>query len=818
MKKFTKILICFLAFFALVLVGCNDEPKETEEERYIRIYDTNANGVVDYWEAPFETPLEVKHTALKDAIAINTIDDFKLIGKYDLQEGAQPENYVLTSDLDFRDEKDFESAFDLKGGYLFGNGKQISNFRISNQIDNNGSYSSNINHILFKNAKGIYDLNVLMGEISNDQKGNMRNFALTQDVSELDNIRMKGKYEISVFDIRGDVLNIGFLTLNSEENSSTIISKITNCSILGGINFNEKELAGETSCNIVVGGIMPKLNYGSSIKNTNVDLDINNEGIASLTIGAIVGEANGFIEDCTSKLKFGYSSTSSENSYIGSLAGKALTRAEIKNCIADIDFASNTKSSGQIYSGKVSIGGLCGASMGSLFYNETTGNISVEGVETLSVGGMVGTERDSYILRNISKVNISIQTVANLYSAGFVGSAYGGILESNISLSKIDLKLNYQSDGEIENRNSANLGLLFFNANNFLKLEGEEDFKSDTGLDKAEGGIESVSPQNVPGLLKNIIKEKFTIQTAGFEGDLGATDQTINYGGFWWWIKKGDTNRNLQPKLFKESNCNGSTLKINNSDKSNLASFFLNNASKSWLANRVIDLKNDLKKNYGLLDTEINTRDEKVTDFYDLHFYNGNSQKGSFYESLDQSVNNNDDGKFNFKPERFEELKSVIRYAKNYNELTFILDTSRLEKVEDEASIDDTDAFTHKLQKEIDSLVFYVSGGEEETQTYYIYTKAQWELQDHSGEEVSSKDVFTNTFGLSDMEIVMISVILEKAGGKLEIQKNFEKPETGVVGNNDGYISLFYSVDTELKSTLIRTIKDGGFYRVTVIL
>ncbi len=817
MKKITKILLCFLAFFTLFLVGCNEEPEETEEERYLRLYDTNGNGAVDYWEAPFKDSLEVKHVAVKDAVAINNIDEFKEIGKYDLEEGSAPRNYVLMSDLDFRDEKEFEGAFDLKGGYLFGNGKLISNFKISNQVDNSGSFTSNLNHVLFKNAKGIYDLSVLMGEIDNDQKGNMRNFALCQDVEEFDNIRLKGKYEISVFDIRSDVMQIGFLTLISQ--GSTINTSISNCSILGGISFNEKELAGESSCKVIAGGIAPVLNYNSSIKTSDAEIIVDSEGIASITLGGIIGETSGFVEDCNAKLDFDYSSSNNTTSFIGALSGNADIKAEIKNCIADINFRTHNTGSGQIYSGKLAIGGLCGVSKGSLFYNETKGEIYAEGIDTLSIGGLVGTSRDSYILRNISKVKMNIKTVSNLYVAGFVGSAYGGLLQSNISLSDMFIQLNYQASGEINNRNSANIGLMFFNANNFLKLDGEDEFKSDAGVSGTEGGVQKVLPKNVPALFKNIIRERFEIKTAGFEGDLSATDQTINYGGFWWWIKNGDTDRNLQPKLFRGSNCNGSTLKINNSDKSNLASFFLTGASKSWLLNRSINIGIDLKNDYGILDTEINSK--TATSFNDLHFYNSKSQKGSFYTSIDQSVNNNDDGKFNFKPETIEELKSVVRYAKNYDELTFILDTDKLEKVEDASSLDDSDNFAKKMENELGSLVFYVSGEEEEgtNQSYFIYSKNQWDLEVHpEGTKISDKETFKTKFGLSDMELVIINVVLEKAGGKLEIQKSFEQNDNSVQGNNDGYISLFYSIETELKTCLFKTIKDGGFYRVTVML
>ena len=121
---------------------------------------------------------------------------------------------------------------------------------------------------------------------------------------------LKGKYEISVFDIRSDVMQIGFLTLNSQ--GSTINTSISNCLILGGISFNEKELAGESSCKVIAGGIAPVLNYNSSIKTSDVEIIVDSEGIASITLGGIVGETSGFVEDCNAKLDFDYSSSKIE--------------------------------------------------------------------------------------------------------------------------------------------------------------------------------------------------------------------------------------------------------------------------------------------------------------------------------------------------------------------------------------------------------------------------------------------------------------------------------------------------------------------------
>jgi len=55
MKNVKKILVfCFAIILSLFsFVGCNCNEEETEDQKYLRLYDLDMSGVVDEWERPY---------------------------------------------------------------------------------------------------------------------------------------------------------------------------------------------------------------------------------------------------------------------------------------------------------------------------------------------------------------------------------------------------------------------------------------------------------------------------------------------------------------------------------------------------------------------------------------------------------------------------------------------------------------------------------------------------------------------------------------------------------------------------------------------
>ena len=61
MKKFLYFCM-FLFVFTCTIVGCSCNDEETPEEKLLRLYDCNKNGVIDYWEEPYNYEMSNEQT------------------------------------------------------------------------------------------------------------------------------------------------------------------------------------------------------------------------------------------------------------------------------------------------------------------------------------------------------------------------------------------------------------------------------------------------------------------------------------------------------------------------------------------------------------------------------------------------------------------------------------------------------------------------------------------------------------------------------------------------------------------------------------
>ena len=795
MKKFLKIFICFVMLFsAIAFVGCGEDD-ETPEERRLRLYDYDSSGVVDLWEEPFEEKATIETSEQipgYEMIDISSMEIFKSIG--DIQD-KDKKIFKLTTDLDFRgeDKADFKGIIDLGGAYFYGNGKTITCFEPYKIDDNNNSLSD---FLIFKNAKGIYDLTIYLGSI----KGNERaatSYAMFKNVETIDNVRVKGKLELAV---DSQDFNIGGLVVGDYKS-------VTNCLVDYNVVLVPVNEFGESESLVTFGGIASENPYGSEIKNCVTNITFDGKYNSQSLIGGIVAQNKGFIEDCKTDFKINYTTYENNKTQIGGIVGNLSLSGEVKNCVANLNGQIiDNQNNSQLY-GNVAVGGIAGVSYGSLFYNESKGNIEIKNIARINAGGLVGASKDSYILRNISKLDITISNAMKMFVANFVGSAMGGIIESSIAIGDVNVTLDYITD----DIGAKNIGLFVFNSNNFIVDDPEDEFLTLNTIEVEN----AVGPSDCPSLFKNIIRGNTSIisvqsndEPAGEEEeeDIETIENSmVNYGGYWWWLKRSDGNH---PRLFSNSNCNGATITINGNDRT--SSFFVEQSlAKAGLKNSNINISTQLK-DYGLLSSEINS--SSASSFDDLIFYNPASQQGSYYESEDQLVKDiaycDGDKYFDHRVDSLYELTSISKYYKDSDKkrhLTFVVDKLMIVN-------NNNEEFVNNL-----NLIFAETFGEvvekdETTKEYYLYSKAVKDtlLDNTSGKTLNE---FLNTemtdLVISDIEKIMVAVITEIANSKVQIY---------VDNNNPSFINIAYKVQNEETQRFyaLEAVNDGDFYRITL--
>lgn len=785
MKKLLKLFICFILFAsAFTFAACGGDD-ETPEERRLRLYDYNASGVVDEWEEPFEEKAVVNTIhpiAGYEIVEISSMDIFKASI---LDENKSNKIYKLTTDLDFREEKkeDFRGVIDLGGAYLYGNGKTITCLE-PYKLDASGQSLSEF--ALFKNAKGIYDLTVYLGCVDGTERAASK-YSVFRDVETIDNVRVKGRLELNVgsgtFEIAG--LTIG--------NFKEITNSIVDCDVV----LTNPENLGAAELNLKFGGVVCENPYGSEIKNCETEITFDGNYNSASTLGGIAAVNNGFIEECNADFDFKYTTYQSNKTQIGGISGSLGYSGEIKNSVAEVDgeIVDNEKS--DVLYGDVAVGGIAGVSYGSLFYNESDGDIKVKNIATINVGGFVGVSKDSYILRNISKVDITVSRAMKMFVANFAGSAEGGIIESCIGNGDVDVTLDFIT----EDIKSKNIGLFFFNSNNFLVTNPEDEFLT---LNIAENVI---APKNSPSLYKNILRGNTSITSVATE-EVEETDEVINsmvnYGGYWWWIRR---NGESQPRLFLGSNCSGASITINERDRTN--SFFPDqDHSTAWLKNSNINIATQLK-DFGLLSTEINSAN--ASSFDDLRFYNPASQMGSYYQSEDQLVKDNaycdGDNYFDHRVDTLYELTSISKYYKDSDKkrhLTFVVD-------KDMVSANYGDDFDSSIIQDFFNKTYGEIEGEDVNKKYYLYSQAVKDTLLGESSELKLNDILDDmeSLSVSDIEKIIICVIIEIANSKVQIYTD---------ENNLGFVNLSYKVGDEETQRYysLDVVSEGDFYRVSL--
>jgi len=106
MRKIFKMFM-FLIIFACTFVGCSCGDKETPEEKKLRLYDCNKNGVIDYWEEPFNYEVSPETTNVDRSIYDKNGEEITTINRIsstsDLDKLVTLANQKTKTTLEFTD-------------------------------------------------------------------------------------------------------------------------------------------------------------------------------------------------------------------------------------------------------------------------------------------------------------------------------------------------------------------------------------------------------------------------------------------------------------------------------------------------------------------------------------------------------------------------------------------------------------------------------------------------------------------------------------------------------------------------------------------
>lgn len=735
MKKFLYIFSMFimaLTFF----VGCACSERENETERLLRLYDLNENGVIDFWEQPFENKKASTREIDEDFTVHNIDSEEKFLAISNSEDNSPEVVYRLTKDLDFS-ETALAEPVDFGGAILYGNNKSIYKFTLDNT-------ATNFEYALIKGASAVYDTNFYLGiQLSQSNYGAM---SALSNVAEIDNVSVRGYFSI----VHTSDLNLSFLLTGSTP------SKISNVNIEGVLNTSMGSTSINSSSIFNFGGVASTLSIDSEVTNASVYLkgEVDN-GIGNF-IGGLAGVSEGFIEDSYSTLKLQFTVDDEAKGRMGGAVGLLLDQGEIKHTVSDVDILATRTDDLSNNDYILAIGGLVGESYGSLFYNESKGDIEVFDVAEVSVGGMIGSSYNTYALRNISKVNLMLDyqnemlsspQKPKMYIAGFAGNAVKGVFESCISVGDIELNLvNSETKPAVR---EINLGLFFFHSSYFkdiYSVPGMSEAKAkenDTLIDEENMQY----PNYSPSLTKNIVQGNISINDGGAGVDI------INYGGYWWWIITGINTAN--PETFEVSSSFGSTISHNGKD--NTSQFF---PDRMWLERKNLAVS-DLGSKFGILPTESNY--QSITSLKELEFKNSEDLKGSYYKSK-AVINSKTPNKYDFHATNIEQLEYLATYLLGYrNTITFEVDNADI-KAEEGFNDRVTDIKENKLV--FASKTVAGEDGEEDEVEYFVFTKPKWDgiLNQPEYDRILSQDL-EDEYGITnELQYIIIEQILNVAG------------------------------------------------------
>ncbi len=725
MKKLLYIFSIFIVALAF-FVGCACS-EENETERLLRLYDLNSDGVIDFWEQPFEN-IANSNREIGEDFAVNDIDSVEDFIAISDKENSPQIVYRLTKNLDFSNIP-LEEPVDFGGAILYGNNKSIYKFTLD-------SFANNFEYALIKDASKVFDTNFYLG--MQYSQPNYASMSVLSNVAEIDNIKVRGCFNI----VHTNSLNLSFLLIGST------VSKISNVAIEGVLNTNTINAVPNSSSIFNFGGVASTLTKGSEITNATTIIAGEVSNYIWNFIGSIAGVSNGFIEDCNSKLDLIFTVDDRAKSRIGGTVGQLQGQGEIKHCVSDIDIIATRSEEFGGNDCTIAVGGLVAESFGSLFYNESKGNIKIVEVAEVSVGGMIGSSFNTYALRNISKVNILIAyeneqpflapLKPKIYVASFVGSAIKGVFESCIAVGDIELKLAYSEFQQISRE--VNVGLFFFHSSYFkdiYNIQGmskEQAKQNDTLI-----GQTMLYPNYSPSLIKNIVQGGTVINSSA---------DNINYGGYWWWILTGNNTSN--PEIFEGSSSYGATFTLNQQDRTNE---FL--PPRLWLERKVLPVS-DLGVKFGILSSESNYL--SISSLKDLEFINNADLKGSYYKS-NAVINSKSPNIYDFHATSINELEYLATYLLEFkNTITFEVNNTNI--------IAESGFISRITDIKEDTLVFAsktIEGGEIE---YFIFTKAEWaKLNQVEYDRIASENL-ADVYGItSDIQYIIIEEIMNAAKG-----------------------------------------------------
>ena len=162
-------------------------------------------------------------------------------------------------------------------------------------------------------------------------------------------------------------------------------------------------------------------NLSGSVKNLNIEAEINLAGTSTTDAGAIAGRANGTIENC--RVTVSISGNVRGNAYIGGIAGH-MSRARIIDCFVDVKIDAST--------GNNYLGGIVGiAQRETLIQNcEVNADITVAGRASSNIGGIAGGLASSRIENSTSRGNIKAinpsDIAESVTTGGIAGTVMGG--------------------------------------------------------------------------------------------------------------------------------------------------------------------------------------------------------------------------------------------------------------------------------------------------------------------------------------------------------------------------------------------------------
>lgn len=741
-----SIFVIALAFFT----GCACSDRESEADRLLRLYDLNENGIIDFWEQPFENQEDSDRNTNEDngftVHNINSEDEFLAVSFY---ENSSATIYRLTKNLDFSD-KEINQPVDFGGAMLYGNNKSIYNFKLES-VDNFFTYA------LIENASAVYDTNFYLGIQENSP--NYQYMSTLHNVQKIDNVKVRGYFDI----INTEDIDLSFLHTGD---SDVIISNVQ----IEGIVNTQLDISPVRGSIFNFGGIASRLNANSKITNATVVLESEVFNNIDNFIGGAVAISEGLIEDvhCSVNLTSIVYDTQNVNR-IGGVVGQLLERGEIKHCVSDSNITV-TRSEEQIKNeSMVAVGGVVGESLGSLFYNESKGELIIKDIESIIAGGMIGASFNTYALRNISKVNIVLEyenkplmspSQPLIYVAGFAGNAIKGVFESCISIGDVTLELAKSESNEMFQ--NVNLGLFFFHSSFFVDINSQigiskmEAQENDTFGDSDTSAEQLRYPNYSPSLNKNIIQGAISINT----GDSNPAADTVNYGGYWWWLRTGITLAN--PEIMAGSNSYASSLTFNNRSVEE-SKFF---PDRTWLKRDTLIIL-DLGSKFGILDSESNYK--QIDSLQQLEFKNPDDLKGSYYKStaVANSAPPSQSTKYNFHATSIDQLKYLSTYLYLY--LDALIPKEMITFEVDNAEILSEENLTETLETIYSQLKFAYRPymvDDEEVIDYFIFTNAEWErVQNVYEYTVLAPEELHDEFGITnEIQLIMIHQILNKTG------------------------------------------------------